>query len=63
MLTLKLQITDLFQLTTFENALFGDSQLNSLFDTDFREVLEYLGDLKHYYKDCYLYIVDYNYIF
>ena len=43
----------MFQLTTFENALFGNSKLNSLFDAEFREVLEYLGDLKHYYKDCY----------
>jgi len=54
------QITDLFQLTTFENALFGDSQLNSLFDTDFREVLEYLGDLKHYYKTGYGFYVNYG---
>lgn len=54
------QITDLFQLTTFENALFGDSELDSLFDTEFREVLEYLGDLKHYYKTGYGWYVNYG---
>jgi len=47
------QIVDLFQLTTFENALFGDSAMNEMFaTTEDREVLEYLGDLKHYYKVC-----------
>lgn len=55
------QIVDLFQLTTFENALFGDSAMNKMFETtEDREVLEYLGDLKHYYKTSYGFYINYG---
>jgi len=55
------QIVDLFQLTTFENALFGDSAMNEMFaTTEDREVLEYLGDLKHYYKTSYGFYINYG---
>ena len=44
----------------FEAALFGKSSLTSLFKAESLEVLEYLGDLKHYYKTGYGYSINYR---
>jgi multiple inositol-polyphosphate phosphatase/2,3-bisphosphoglycerate 3-phosphatase len=54
------QVVDLYQLTVFEAALFGQSTLTSLFKAESLEVLEYLGDLKHYYKTGYGYSINYR---
>lgn len=55
------QVVDLYQLTVFESALFGFSSLTKLFATrETFEVLEYLGDLKHYYKTGYGFSINYR---
>jgi hypothetical protein len=54
-------VVDLYQLTVFESALFGFSSLTKLFATrETFEVLEYLGDLKHYYKTGYGFSINYR---
>ena len=52
---------DLYQLTVFETALFGSSTISQLFTSrESFEVLEYLGDLKHYYKTGYGFPINYR---
>ena len=51
----------MYQLTVFENALFGFSNMTELFQCkETFEVLEYLGDLKHYYKTGYGFPINYR---
>ena len=51
----------LYDLVTYENALFGSSYMNGFFQNDEdRRLMEFLNDVKYFYKRGYAYEINYR---